>query len=118
MSKIFSPDKKIGFTSLNISAYSADSLENKKLVSSIKSLWNNKEGKTESSKFKIVDSSGKGFYDRVGEFIVLDKKNNVLYLCEARTNYSGSWQTKDDVVITGIKKVIKNQSNSFGGVFG
>ena len=117
MSTTLSLEKKIWFTPLSIFSFdSKNNITDKKLVSAIKSLWNNKDGKHDNTKFKIVDSSGKGFYDRSGEFIILDKKNKILYLCEASTSYSGRWDAKDDIRIIG-KKNILNQ-NMYGGVFG
>ena len=118
MSTKLSPEKIIGFSNKLISSYSANTLEEKKLLSAIKSLWNNKDGKHESSKFKIVDSSGKGFYDRTGEFVVLDKNTKTLYLCEASTNYSSNWKAKDDVRIIGIKNNGAVSQSNYGGVFG
>ena len=116
MSSTLSPDKKIGFSPINISSYPKPVGEAKKLLTALKSLWN-AEG-DENSKFKIIDSSGKGFYDRSSEFIVVNRKTGTQYLCEARTNYSGSWTAKDDVVIKGIKNSQNNVASSLGGVFG
>ena len=60
----------------------ADPSNFKKESNAIKRLWNNSNGRQENSKYKLVKSSGKGFYDSSAEAILLIKKQGNRFWLE------------------------------------
>jgi hypothetical protein len=75
----------------------------RKEENAIKRLWNDADGKQENSKFKLIKSSGKGFYDGSAEAIYIAKKSGKQFLVRVSTSYGRSWKSPDNISITGVK---------------
>ena len=121
MTTYLSQLEKVGFVKHNFSNEKENLIEK-----AIARLWNREDGIKENTNWKIIKTSGKGFYDSSAELIVENKKTGDLLLVRAITNHFGrqGWKSPDLISCELIKekanKINKQQpttniSHLFGG---
>jgi hypothetical protein len=106
MSTQLKPEEKAGFDLIDKYSRELSEEESKKIdkeEKSIARLWNDDEGRGENKVWKLIKSSGKGFYDGSAEALFLNKKENKVFLVTANTSYGRSWKSPDRISIKGIR---------------